>query len=93
MAKRIGGYPKDGGRILADGHGNTIGRGFVVNRSRIRPNTPGSWISNERVSYNFKVDGAWYACRGYGDGMAASCREMKRPPPRNRIPSDLRGAR
>ena len=79
---KIGGYPKDNGRILTDGSGKKIGEGHVVSCTRIRPGQPGSWISNERCSYRFKVNGKWYAGRGYGDGMAFTGREMKRPPGR-----------
>jgi len=83
---RIGGYPKrdpsvpggaSGAWTLTDWRGNVIGRGSLVNCSRIQPGARGSWISNERCSYRFKVNGQWYACRGYGEGMAASCRVMK----------------
>jgi len=49
MANRIGGYPKDNGRVLADGHGNQIGRGRKIGCTRIRPGQPGSWISNEQA--------------------------------------------
>lgn len=80
MANRIGGYPKDNGRVLADGHGNQIGRGRKIGCTRIRPGQPGSWISNERCSYQFIVSGKPYSCRGYGDGVAVSCREMKKAP-------------
>jgi hypothetical protein len=86
-ALKIGGYPADGGRRLADGHGNTIGTGRKLGCTRIKPGAPGSWISNERCSYQFKVNGAAYSCRGYGDGMSASCRRMKT------IPRGLAGAR
>lgn len=86
-ALKIGGYPKDNGRILADGHGNTIGTGRKLGCTRIKPGAPGSWISNERCSYQFKVNGAAYSCRGYGDGMSTSCRRMKT------IPRGLAGAR
>jgi len=80
MAGKIGGYVKDGGRVLTDGAGNVIGHGHKVSCTRIRPGAPGSWISNERCSYRFKVDGQWYAGRGYGDHMSVSLRPMKKPP-------------
>jgi len=76
-ALREVGYPKDNGTRLVDGHGKTIGRGRKVNCTRIRPGQRGDWISNERCSYQFKIRGLWYGCRGMGDGMAASCRAMK----------------
>jgi hypothetical protein len=84
---KIGGYVKDGGRRLTDGHGNTIGTGRKTNCTRIRPGAPGSWISSERCSYQFKVGDAAYSCRGYGDEMSASCRRMKK------FPRGLAGAR
>lgn len=77
---KIYGYPKDNGTRLTDGSGKTIAKGRKVNCTRIRPGAPGSWISNERCSYQFKFQGLWYGCRGMGDGMAASCRIMKRAP-------------
>ena len=77
---KYGGYPKDNGRILADGHGRTLGTGRKIGCSRIRPGAPGSWISNERCSYQFVVNGTPYSCRGYGDGVAVSCRRMKKTP-------------
>jgi len=86
-ALKIGGYPKDGGRLLTDGHGNTIGTGRRIGCTRIRPGAPGSWIDSQRCSYRFKVDGAAYSCRGYTDGIAVSCRRMKT------MPRGLAGAR
>lgn len=77
---RIGGYPKNNGTVLTDGSGAVIGHGHKVRCSKIRPGARGSWISNERCSYRFKVSGQWYACRGMGDEVAASCRAMKKPP-------------
>lgn len=91
---RVGGYPSlstasssSRARTLKDGQGRTIGHGHVVNCTKIRPGAPGSWISNERCSYQFMIGGAAYSCRGYGEGMAASCRRMKT------IPKGLSGAR
>ena len=80
----MGGYPKTiNGRVaLTDGHGNVLGYGRVVSRSKIRPGARGSWISNERVSYRFEIDGKWYHGRGYGEGMALSLRPMKGKPRR-----------
>ncbi len=84
---RIGGYPKKvagGGWVLQDGAAKTIARGRLVGCTKIKPGAPGSWISNERCSFQFKVPdagkGKWYSCRGFGEGMAASCRRMKNPP-------------
>ncbi len=74
------GYPAQNGTVLKDGHGNVIGKGRKVNCTKIRPGQRGDWISNERCSYQFKIRGLWYGCRGMGDGMAASCRVMKRAP-------------
>ena len=74
---RIQGYPKDNGRVLADGNGKAIGHGHVVKCTKVRPGARGSWISGETCSYRFKVDGRWYACRGRGDGVSASCRAMQ----------------
>lgn len=80
------GYPKltPQGWALTDGHGNIVARGSVIGCKKIRPGTPGAWLSSERCSYNFKFPdpsgGKWYSCRGYGEGIAASCRRMKQPP-------------
>lgn len=82
---RAYGYPKNNGTLLTAGDGSVIGKGRKVNCTRIRPGAPGSHLSNERCSYQFKIKGLWYACRGMGDGMAASCRVMKR------APADTRG--
>lgn len=85
---REGGYPKKTARgwALTDGRGNILGYGHQVGCTRIRPGAPGSWISSHRCSYHFKImdpaGGKWYSCRGYGEGIAASCRRMKRPPRR-----------
>lgn len=89
------GYAKDNGTRLTDWYGKTIGRGRKVNCTKIRPGQRGDWISNERCSYQFKIRGLWYACRGMGDGMSASCRVMKKAPPRSGSPSwdKLDGAR
>lgn len=86
MADRICGYPKKtaAGLALQTGTGRTISaHGHVVSRSPIRPGQRGDWISNERVSYRFEVGGAWYAGRGYGEGMSLCVRRMKRPPSRS----------
>lgn len=77
MSDKLYGYPKDNGKTLADFNGSVIGHGHKVNCTKIRPGARGSWISDERCSYRFKVGGRWYACRGMGDGMSASCRAMK----------------
>jgi hypothetical protein len=81
------GYPKKTpmGWALTDGHGNIIGRGKLNECHKIRPGAPGSWIDSKRCSYHFKIAGAagkakWYSCRGYGEGIAVSCRRMKKPP-------------
>lgn len=79
-AQKISGYPNDNGRKLTDFGGRVIGTGQVINSTRVKPGARGAWISNERVSYHFNVDGRWYSCRGRGDGIVASCRAMKRPP-------------
>lgn len=80
---RAYGYPAKNGRVLtSDGH-TVIGKGRKINCTKIRPGERGSWISNERCSYQFKIRGLWYGCRGMGDGMAASCRVMKRLPRRD----------
>lgn len=83
MAQRIGYVGKRGpnGRVqLTDGQGKIIGRGHVVNCRRIRPGEPGSWISSEKCSYRFQINGNWYHGRGYGEGMSISLRRMKRAP-------------
>ena len=80
---RTYGYPKDNGTRLTDWHGKTIGRGRKVNCTKIRPGQRGDWISSERCSYQFKIRGLWYGCRGMGDGMAASCRVKKKAPARS----------
>lgn len=77
---KVYGYPQNDGRELADFQGKVIGRGHVLNKTRIRPGARGAWISSERVSYRFKIDGKWYGCRGMGDGISASCRVLKRQP-------------
>ncbi len=80
---RLYGYPAANGTKLTDWPGKTIAKGRKVNCTKIRPGAPGHWMSNERCSYQFKHQGLWYACRGMGDGMAASCRVMKKAPPRS----------
>ncbi len=84
---RSGGYPKKTaqGWKLTDGHGNIIGHGKLNNCTKIRPGAPGHWIDSQRCTYYFKIAGAfgkgkWYSCRGYGEGVAVSCRRMKSPP-------------
>lgn len=79
-----GGYPKrtPGAQYawaLTDGHGRVMGVGGVVNCTKIRPGARGHWISNERCSYRFRIHGQLYSCRGYGEGIAASCRIIKQP--------------
>jgi hypothetical protein len=84
---RTGGYPKrlsDGRWGLMGykkGRPRLLGIGRKVSCTRIRPGQPGSWISNERCSYQFNIRGRWYSCRGYGEGMATTCRLTKRRPP------------
>jgi hypothetical protein len=79
MAARVYGYPKrlPQGLALTDFNGKILGFGQRVNCAKVRPGARGSWISDERCSYRFKVGGQWYACRGTGEGMSASCRAMK----------------
>lgn len=87
---RISGYPKKhlGSWALADWHGKVISTdGRQIGCTKIRPGAPGSWIDSQRCSYHFIVDGAAYSCRGYGEGIAVSCRRMKTKP------RNLRGAR
>ncbi len=85
-ALKIGGYPRtqSDGRIALIGYRDNKefvqGYGRKIGCTKIRPGMPGSWISSERCSYHFKVDGAAYSCRGYGDEVAASCRRMKTAP-------------
>lgn len=82
-ARRIGGYAKHTSHTraeLTDGKGKVIGRGEIVSCTRIRPGERGSWISNERCSYRFKVGNRWYYGRGYGNGMSVSLRPYKRRP-------------
>lgn len=74
------GYPKNNGTLLTDGSGKVIGKGRKIGCTRVRPDAPGGWLSNERCSYQFKIRGLWYGCRGRGDGVSASCRVMKRAP-------------
>lgn len=64
-----GGYPAKNGTVLQDGHGKQVGAGHVVSCKKIKPGAPGAWMSNERCSYRFKVDGVWWSVRGYGDGL------------------------
>ena len=92
---RLYGYPKDNGTRLTDGHGKTIAKGRKVNCTKIRPGQRHDWFSNERCSYQFKHEGLWYGCRGWGDGLSASCRVMKHAPPRSSSPywDKLDGAR
>lgn len=103
---REGGYPKHitggGSRAfdLTDGGGKVIARGFQVGCTKIRPGAPGHWVDSKRCTYNFKFPdagkGKWYACRGYGEGVAVSCRRMKGQPRSVRGTGsefDLRGAR
>lgn len=77
-----GGYPKrvDGRWTLTDGYGKVIGTGRQLGCTKIRPGQPGHWISGTRCSYQFMIDGKPYSCRGYGEGIAASCRIMKKKP-------------
>jgi hypothetical protein len=83
---RTGGYPKQlpNGRWglmgYKKGKPKLLGVGRKLSCTRIRPGAPGSWISNERCSYQFNIRGRWYSCRGMGEGMAASCRRMAKAP-------------
>ena len=83
---RTGGYPKQlkDGRWALMGYKKNkpklIGIGRKLSCTRIRPGQSGSWISNERCSYQFKIRGKWFACRGFGEGVAASCRRMAKAP-------------
>jgi hypothetical protein len=80
---RTGGYPKrmpDGRWALIDGRGKILGYGHVIGCKKIQPGAPGSWLSNERCSYRFVIGSATYSCRGYGEGMSAGCRRMKKLP-------------
>lgn len=77
MSDKLYGYPKDNGKTLADWNGKPIGHGHVVRCTTVRPGARGSWISSQTCSYRFKVNGRWFACRGRGDGVSASCRAMK----------------
>jgi len=90
MADRIYGYPKHvGGRLaLTDWHGKVIGHGSAKCK-KLRPNERGAWISNERCSYRFEVDGKMYHGRGRGDGLAVTLRPMK---PAKQARPPLRGA-
>lgn len=84
---RQGGYPKrtERGWVLQDGQGKTVAKGFQRGCTKIRPGAAGHWIDSKRCTYNFKFAdagrGKWYACRGYGEGIAVSCRKMKGRPP------------
>jgi len=80
MANIIRGYVGQNGTVLKSGSGQIFGRGRKIGCTKIRPGAPGSWISNERCSYHFRVEGKPYSCRGYGDELAATCREMKKAP-------------
>jgi hypothetical protein len=83
---RQGGYPKrtERGWVLQDGQGRTVAKGFQRGCTKIRPGAAGHWIDSKRCTYNFKFPdagkGTWYACRGYGEGIAVSCRKMKKAP-------------
>lgn len=69
------------GWALTDGQSNVIGTGRQVGCSRVKPGARGGWISSQRCSYNFRLrTGEVVACRSFGEGMAASCRVMKKPP-------------
>lgn len=90
---RVGGYTEykgqgsvptwaSSGWALTDGQSNVIGTGRQNGCSRIKPGARGHWISSHRCTYNFKLarSGEVVACRSFGQGMAASCRVMKKPP-------------
>lgn len=76
------GYPKKTPQGWVLQHGNRTYPGEQVNCTKIRPGQPGHWIDSERCSYRFKIDKNWYACRGYGEGIAVSCKRMKKGPRR-----------
>jgi len=82
MTKRVFGYPKrtTKGLALTDFKGNTLGKGHLVGCRHLRSDERGSHISNQVCSYRFKVNGTWYAGRGYGEGMSWNGRAMKKPP-------------
>lgn len=92
---KLYGYPKDNGTKLTDWQGKTIAKGRKVNCTKVHAWQRGGMMSNERCSYQFKHQGLWYGCRGTGDGMSASCRVMKKAPPRSSSPywDKLDGAR
>jgi len=83
------GYPKhiDGRWHLTDWPGKSIGTGRQIGCKKILPGRPGHWIGTHCCSYQFMVNGAAYSCRGYGEGIAVSCRRMKTKP------KDLRGVK
>jgi hypothetical protein len=79
---RIGGYPKrmpDGRLALTDWNGRVLGYG-TQKCTRVTPFERGAWISSERCSYRFQVDGKWFAGRGRGEGLSVSLRAMKKAP-------------
>lgn len=90
---RVGGYTeyKGGGSVptsassgwtLTNGQSSVIATGRQIGCSRIKPGARGGWISSTRCSYQFKLvrTGEFIACRSLGQGMAASCRVMKKAP-------------
>lgn len=91
MAKAtIGGYPKMiGGRLaITDWHGKVLGYGSQKCK-RVAPHERGAWLSSQRCSYRFEIDGRHYHGRGRGDGIAVALRPMK---PATRARQPLRGA-
>ena len=84
---RLYGYPKDNGTRLTDWHGKTIARSCKVIGTKVH------WLEAQPVHVRRPANRAtssssrvWYGCRGMGDGMAASCRVMKKAPPRSSSP-------
>jgi len=82
VKRMVGGAITAGsGYALVSSSGEPISQvGHRVSCVRIPPGRSGSWISGEKCSYRFKIDGEWYAGLGYGEGMSIGVRKMKRPP-------------
>lgn len=72
--------------LLQNASGVTIGKGRVNQCTRVAPNAPGGWVSSQRCSYYIKLIPPApqltnaLSCRGAGEGMSTSCREMKKTP-------------
>lgn len=79
MAKTTtGGYPKrmpDGRLAITDWAGKVLGYGSAK-CTKVGPHERGAWISNERCSYRFEIDGKMYHGRGRGDGISVALRPM-----------------